>query len=274
MPSRRQRRRVPHCISWACSPMAACIPATSTCMRSSSMPCETRASATCACMRSWTAATSRRLAARATCSSLQDFMRRRTDSSDAVRVIASVSGRYYAMDRDKRWDRVAARRDAVPSCAGNAARRFGRSRRRHARRPTMPRSPTSSSSPMALDRSRCRRWRRRRVLQLSAPIAPARLTRAIVDDAFDGFDRARRPQVYVRVPDRVRPGHPRADRVPQNVPGKRACRRAFRRRACVNTISPKPRSTRMSRSSSTAGVRSPRQGEQRKPHPQPQGRHV
>ncbi|HEX3666545.1 MAG TPA: 2,3-bisphosphoglycerate-independent phosphoglycerate mutase [Rhizomicrobium sp.] len=35
--------------------------------------------------------------------------------------IATVSGRYYAMDRDKRWDRVARAYDAIVSAQGNAA---------------------------------------------------------------------------------------------------------------------------------------------------------
>ena len=62
-------------------------------------------------LRSWTAATSRRLAARATCSSCRTSSSR-TDSRTPC-ASASVSGRYYAMDRDKRWDRVAKAYEAV-----------------------------------------------------------------------------------------------------------------------------------------------------------------
>ena len=55
-----------------------------------------------------TAATPRRRAARATSTTLEARARR----VGAAR-IASVSGRYYAMDRDKRWERVKLAYDAI-----------------------------------------------------------------------------------------------------------------------------------------------------------------
>ena len=56
-----------------------------------------------------------------------------------TRSIATVTGRYFAMDRDKRWDRVAA-----------GLRRHGRRQGRAFRRPGKPRSrrPTPRASPM------------------------------------------------------------------------------------------------------------------------------
>ena len=58
--------------------------------------------------------------------------------------IATVSGRYYAMDRDKRWERVAKAYDAIMDAQGNT-----RSRTRRLRSPTPMRSgsPTNSSCP-------------------------------------------------------------------------------------------------------------------------------
>ena len=58
--------------------------------------------------------------------------------------VATVCGRYYAMDRDKRWDRVALAYAAMVHGEGHQRRlrrgRHGARLRRRAR-------PTSSSSP-------------------------------------------------------------------------------------------------------------------------------
>ncbi len=65
--------------------------------------------------------------------------------------IGTVSGRYYAMDRDRRWDRTRLAYDAMvnglgPDRAQRRAKRF--------RRPTQQASPTNSSCPPSLPRMR------------------------------------------------------------------------------------------------------------------------
>ena len=57
--------------------------------------------------------------------------------------IATVAGRYYAMDRDKRWERTQRAYDAITVGAGDA---HGRACSTRCRRATTPASPTSSSS--------------------------------------------------------------------------------------------------------------------------------
>ena len=65
-------------------------------------------------------------------------------ASAGVGRIATVIGRYWAMDRDKRWERTAAR---ATSCTSSArATRVDRGDRRRAAPPTPPTSATSSSS--------------------------------------------------------------------------------------------------------------------------------
>ena len=59
--------------------------------------------------------------------------------------IASVSGRYYAMDRDKRWERIERAFGAMVLGNGDKVRRDPRWR--SVKRPTRRASPTSSSSP-------------------------------------------------------------------------------------------------------------------------------
>ena len=122
-------------------------------------------------------------------------------------------GRYYAMDRDNRWERVE-RGATKPSYAPKPLAAIGRCRGRHG----------------GLVRNRGHRrvrraggaWMRRGVRDGDAvvffnfrPDRAREITRAIVDPAFAGFDRERRPQVHLRVPDRVRPGHPGAGGVPE-----------------------------------------------------------
>ena len=55
--------------------------------------------------------------------------------------IRTVSGRFYAMDRDKRWERVGAGGRGDPACRGRAC---GDAPRRRSRRPTSGARPTSS----------------------------------------------------------------------------------------------------------------------------------
>ena len=59
--------------------------------------------------------------------------------------IATVSGRYYAMDRDNRWERVERAYRAMVHGAAEA--RFTDPDRRRAHATTKKASPTSSSSP-------------------------------------------------------------------------------------------------------------------------------
>ena len=81
--------------------------------------------------------------------------------------IATVSGRYYAMDRDKRWDRVARAYRRWCSPAALSARDAPEER---SRPPTTAGRPTSSSSPRSSPpgepRGPDRRRRRGRLLQL------------------------------------------------------------------------------------------------------------
>ena len=62
--------------------------------------------------------------------------------------IASVGGRYYAMDRDKRWERVERGYDAIVHGVGEHA---PTRRRRRSRRPTPGARTTSSSRPTVID---------------------------------------------------------------------------------------------------------------------------
>ena len=61
--------------------------------------------------------------------------------------IATVSGRYYAMDRDKRWDRVAKAYDAIAMRKGDACARRDRRHRRVLRR---RRRPMNSCCPRVI----------------------------------------------------------------------------------------------------------------------------
>ena len=120
---------------------------------------------------------------------LQDFIVE-NGFQDAVRV-ASVSGRYYAMDRDKRWDRVAKAYEAVVCATPLAASADPVA----AMQASYDAEVTDEFvEPVALDD--------RGVVDGDAvvffnfrPDRAREITRAIVDDAFDGFDCARRPQV-------------------------------------------------------------------------------
>ena len=90
---------------------------------------------------------------------LRDFIAE-NGFQDAVRV-ASVSGRYYAMDRDKRWDRVAKAFEAVV-CAKPLCRHR-----------TIPMLPMSSSSPWRL-MAAVSKMGMPSCSSTSAPIAPVR----------------------------------------------------------------------------------------------------
>ena len=62
--------------------------------------------------------------------------------------IATVGGRYFAMDRDKRWERTERGYDAIVHGVGEHA---ASARRRRSRPPTPAARPTSSSRPTVID---------------------------------------------------------------------------------------------------------------------------
>ena len=90
--------------------------------------------------------------------------------------IASVSGRYWAMDRDKRWERTKLAYDTIVHGEGpsaTSARRGDRGGLRRRTSPTSSSSRTSSSAPTASPSARsatATRW----CSSTSAPIACAR----------------------------------------------------------------------------------------------------
>ncbi len=111
-------------------------------------------------------------------------------AGDRVR-IASVSGRYYAMDRDKRWDRVQRAWDAVahgaPLVDENASQ---------AVRASYDAGVTDEFvEPVALD-GRGVRDGDAVVFFNFRPDRARQLSHAFVDDDFDGFDRGARPRVH------------------------------------------------------------------------------
>ena len=103
--------------------------------------------------------------------------------------IATVSGRYYAMDRDKRWDRVQLAYDALVDADGA---------RRRERRNGDYATPTTSNVtdefvvPCVIgDYAGMSRWRRLCCSPISAPIAPAKSRWRCWTRALKGFKRAR-----------------------------------------------------------------------------------
>ena len=118
---------------------------------------------------------------------------RRSSGSDVAGLpgvrIATVSGRYYAMDRDKRWDRVEKAYDAMVDAEGTRAAR----RRRAANRASYAAGDTDEFVLPDRDRRLCRHERRRRRadVPISAPTGCARFCGALLDPDFDGFPRRR-----------------------------------------------------------------------------------
>ncbi|MDO5042228.1 MAG: 2,3-bisphosphoglycerate-independent phosphoglycerate mutase [Slackia sp.] len=104
--------------------------------------------------------------------------------------IASVSGRYYAMDRDKRWDRVQRAYEAVV-CGSpyRAVSAKGAIEASYAADVT-----DEFVEPVSLD-GRGMRDGDAVIFFNFRPDRARELTRALVDDDFDGFDRAYRPRV-------------------------------------------------------------------------------
>ena len=240
--------------SSASSGRAASTPTTGTWSRSSRWP-PARASRASASTRCSTAATRRR----GPPSGSSRTWRPGSPPPTRTPSIATVGGRYYAMDRDHRWDRVERGYDAIVHGVGERADdrdrshrgrlRPGRGRRvrradRHRRRTTGigPRDPIVHANFRA-DRAR-------------------QLTHALADPTFDGFDR--------RSPD----GRPAADGPARRHDDRRTSRtcpsrsRSRRRRparsprrsprpAGASRTSPRPRSTPTSRTSSTAASSRP-----------------
>ncbi len=111
-------------------------------------------------------------------------------------VFATISGRYFAMDRDKRWDRVEKAYDAMTSGLGEKAvssclaveNAYGRGEMDEFVIPTViskdgkPVSVISDNDSVIFFNFRSDRARE--------------ITRAFIDDDFNGFIRKRRPQVH------------------------------------------------------------------------------
>ena len=207
-----------------------------------------RAFRTSSCTRSRTAATRCRSRPRATSHELERWLRH------AGRV-GTVSGRYYAMDRDTRWERTKLAYDALVHAQGlRAARRATRRSRR-----AYERGETDEFIRPDRDRRLRRRSRDgdvRRSTSTSAPTARASSTRALAEPDFDEFDRAQAARVRrSRRMTQYREGWP----YPVAFPPERARDDAGggprRTRASASSTSPRPRSTRTSPTSSTAAAR-------------------
>ena len=169
--------------------------------------------------------------------------------------IATVSGRYYAMDRDKRWERVALAYDALVDARGErAADALAAVEQSYAQE----RRPTSSSCRPSIGGFAGMQGRRRRR-----------------DGQFPRRPRARDPAGAARSGVRRLCAHPRRQASPQRSAWsstrtqlnrfmtalfppeeltERAGRDRGRRAASSSCASPRPRNTRTSPSSSTAAT--------------------
>ena len=126
----------------------------------------------------------------ATTERLGGSLLRRLDLKGPVAAIASVSGRYFGMDRDKRWARVAESWQAI--VAGQAEHQY---------------ADAVTALEAAYARGENDEFVRPSLIGGGAPIADGdavvfmnfradrarQLTQALVLDDFDGFDRGRRP---------------------------------------------------------------------------------
>ena len=114
-----------------------------------------------------------------------------------VGTIATIVGRYYAMDRDKRWDRVAKAYNAPRARRGNCAQRCRRRRAALVRR----RKDRRIHSPH--DHSQAGRRSQRALIRdgdgmlfFNFRADRAReLTEAFMQDGFTGFERKKQPKV-------------------------------------------------------------------------------
>lgn len=113
--------------------------------------------------------------------------------------IAMVSGRYYAMDRDKRWERVKTAYDALVEGVGPRAETavvaieasYERGENDEFVKPTI--------IGLDADRQACIKANDAVIFFNFRPDRAREITRALLDDAFDGFQRpaGRLPLVYV-----------------------------------------------------------------------------
>lgn len=116
---------------------------------------------------------------------LSDLLRR----IDGRATVATVSGRFYAMDRDGRWERIALAWDAIVHGHGESAgtateaidNAYGRGESDEFMRPTVVAGYAGMGDRDAVVHLNFRADRARQ------------LTRALALDAFDAFDRGRRP---------------------------------------------------------------------------------
>jgi 2,3-bisphosphoglycerate-independent phosphoglycerate mutase len=112
--------------------------------------------------------------------------------------IATVSGRYYSMDRDKRWDRTKLAYDAMtkgvaPYTAPNAetavSEAYGRGETDEFVKPTVITGPEGEPITTIQDNDSV-------IFFNFRPDRARQLTWAFVKDNFDGFVREKRPKVY------------------------------------------------------------------------------
>ena len=96
--------------------------------------------------------------------------------------IATVVGRYYAMDRDQRWERTQLAYDAITQGVGTAGHRR---RARRSRRATTRGSPTSSSSRSCSPARRGSRPGDTAIFFNFRPDRGRQLTRMLLDNGFD-----------------------------------------------------------------------------------------
>ena len=253
------RRRAPARVaarstSSASSVRAASTPTTAISSRSPSSPVASasRASASTRCS---TAATRRRHRPSASSAILEE----RLAAAHPDAAIASVGGRYFAMDRDHRWDRVERGYDAIVhgEATEHAASATAAIEAAYARGET-----DEFVAPTVIDG-------RADPIEPGDPIIHAnfradrarQLTHALADGpAFDGFDRrspagrAAPDRPARRDDDRVRGAICRS-RSPSRPRRPARSPRPSRRPAGASSTSPRPRSTPTSRTSSTAASR-------------------
>ena len=170
--------------------------------------------------------------------------------------IATVGGRYYAMDRDKRWERLALAYDNLVEGAGErAASADAAVAAGYARGETdefvKPTAIGGYDGMRDGDGLLMANFRADRVRQLLA---------ALLDPDFAGFARKRRPALrrragHERIFGRAEPLPCRA--VPARGSERHAGRAVWRGPASTSCASPRPRNTPMSPSSSTAGEERP-----------------
>ncbi len=112
--------------------------------------------------------------------------------------IATTSGRYYAMDRDKRWDRTKLAYDALtrgiapciaPDAETTVSEAYSRGETDEFVKPTVITGPEGKPTTTILDNDSV-------IFFNFRPDRARQLTWAFVKDDFDGFTREKRPKVY------------------------------------------------------------------------------